>query len=162
MLDLIIPSFYKWSGATLIAIYPALEPFSHRSCRCLINWIPSQCLGSVPWILFILSPTFPRLGMSISLGLMLLLDKTKYQANHYLVITWWTQDVYGNSAKSPLLNCLWQLSYALLRCVLIFGSPTYWLLTLWLPLSAIPPSHSACFYATQFMPCENSCGLYVQ
>jgi len=68
--------FYWWSGATLIAIYPALEPFPRRSCRCLINWILSQCLGSVPWILFILSPTFPRLGMSISLGLMLLLNMT--------------------------------------------------------------------------------------
>ena len=59
-----------------IAIYPALEPFPRRSCRCLINQILSQCLGSVPGILFILSPTFPRLGMSISLGLMLLLNMT--------------------------------------------------------------------------------------
>ena len=145
----------------LIAIYPALEPFPRRSCRCLINWILSQCLGSVPWILFILSPTLSSLW-TFSLDLMLLLDKTKSHVNLDLVITWWTQDVYGNSARSPLLSCLWQLSYALLRCVLIFGSPVCWLLTLWLPLFAVPPSHSACSYATQFMPCEISCGLYVQ
>ena len=68
--------FFWWAGAMRIAIYPALEPFPRRSCRCLINQILSQCLGSVPWILFILSPTFPRLGMSISLGLMLLLNMT--------------------------------------------------------------------------------------
>ena len=34
----------------------------------------------------------------------------------------------------------------LLRCVLIFWSPPCWVLTLWLPLFAIPPLHSACSY----------------
>ena len=80
-------SFYWWAGATLIAIYPALEPFPRRSCRCFINWILSQCLGSVPWILVVLSPTLSSLWMFISLDLMLLLDKTKSHVNLYLVIT---------------------------------------------------------------------------
>ena len=48
--------------------------------------------------------------------------------------------------KSPLLSCLWQLSYVLLRRVLIFGLPPRWLLTLWLPLLAIPPLHIVCSY----------------
>ena len=106
--------FYWWAGATLIAIYPALEPFPRRSCRCLINWILSQCLGSVPWILFILSPTFPCLGMSISLGLMLLLDKTKSHVNLYLVITWVdTRRIWKFGKKSPA-----QLSLAIKLCSL--------------------------------------------
>ena len=107
-------SFYWWAGATLIAIYSTLKPFPHRSCRCLINWILSQCLGSVPWILFILSPTFPRLGMSISLGLMLLLDKTKSHVNLYLVITWVdTRRIWKFGKKSPA-----QLSLAIKLCSL--------------------------------------------
>ena len=155
-------SFYWWSGATLIAIYPALEPFPRRSCRCLINWILSQCLGSVLWILFVLSPTLSSLWMFISLDLMLLLGKAKSHVNLYLVITLVNTRRIWKLGKSPLLSCLRQLGYVLLRRVLIFGSPPYWILTLWLPLFAIPPSHCACSYATKFVPHENSCGLYVQ
>ena len=59
----------------------------------------------------------------ISLDLMLLLGKTKSQVNHYLVITWVDTRRIWKFCKSPLLSCLWQLSYVLLRCVLIFGSP---------------------------------------
>ena len=61
--------------------------------------------------------------MFISLDLMLLLDKTKSQVNHYLVITLVDTRHIWKLSKSPLLSCLWQLSYVLLRCVLIFGSP---------------------------------------
>jgi hypothetical protein len=39
-----------------------------------------------------------------------------------------------------------QVIYDLLCCVLIFRSPSCWLLTLWLPLLAITPSHSAYSY----------------
>ena len=84
--------------------------------------------------------------MSIGLDLMLLLDKTKSHVNLYLVITLVDTRCIWKLGKSPLLSCLRQLSYVLLRCVLIFRSPPHWLLTLWLPLLAIPPLHSACSY----------------
>ena len=77
---------------------------------------------------------------------MLLLGKTKSHVNRYLVITLVDTRCIWKLSKSPLLSCLWQLSYVLLRCVLIFGSPPHWLLILWLPLLAISPLHSACSY----------------
>ena len=65
---------------------------------------------------------------------MLLLSKTKSHVRHYMVITLVDTRHIWKFCKNPLLSCLRQLGYALLRCVLIFGSPTCWLLTLWLPL----------------------------
>ena len=82
--------------------------------------------------------------MFISLDLMLLLGKTKSHVNPYLVITLVDTRRIWKFCKSPLLSCLRQLGYVLLRCILIFRSPPCWLLTLWLPLFAIPPSHGAC------------------
>ena len=106
--------FFWWAGAMLIAIYLALEPFPRRSCRCLINRILSQCLGSVPWILFILSPTLSSLWTFISLDLMLLLDKTKSHVNLYLVITLVdTRHIWKLGKKSPT-----QLSLAIKLCSL--------------------------------------------
>ena len=61
--------------------------------------------------------------MFISLDLMLLLGKTKSHANRYLVITLVDIRHIWKLSKSPLLSCLWQLSYDLWHCVLIFGSP---------------------------------------
>ena len=82
----------------------------------------------------VLSPTFSSLCMFISLDLMLLLSKTKSHVCHYMVITLVDTRHIWKFCKNPLLSCLRQLGYALLRRVLIFGSPTCWLLTLWLPL----------------------------
>ena len=59
----------------------------------------------------------------ISLNLMLLLSKTKSHVNLYLVITLVDTRCIWKLSKSPLLSCLWQLSYVLLRCVLIFKLP---------------------------------------
>ena len=61
--------------------------------------------------------------MFISLDLMLLLGMTKSHVNLYLVITLVDTRHVWKLSKSPLLSCLWQLSYVLLRCVLIFGPP---------------------------------------
>ena len=88
--------------------------------------------------------------------------RPKSHVNLYLVITLVNTRRIWKLGKSPLLSCLWQLGYVLLRCVLIFRSPPCLLLTLWLPLFAIPPSHGARSYATKFVPRENYCGLYVQ
>ena len=77
---------------------------------------------------------------------MLLLGETKSHINLYLIITLVDTRHIWKLSKSPLLSCLWQLGCVLLRCVLIFRSPPCWLLTLWLPLFAIPPLHSACSY----------------
>ena len=77
---------------------------------------------------------------------MLLLGNTKSHVNLYLVITLVDTRHIWKLGKSPLLSCLRQLSYVLLRYVLIFRSPPCWLLNLWLPLLAIPPMHSACSY----------------
>ena len=63
--------------------------------------------------------------MFISLDLMLLLGKTKSHVNLYLVITLVDTRRIWKLSKSPLLSCLRQLSYVLLRYVLIFGSPPY-------------------------------------
>ena len=93
---------------------------------------------------------------------MLLLDKTKSHVNLYLVITWVdTRRIWKFSKKSPV-----QLSFAIKLCSLALC------FDLWIPclltpnlvttFVAIPPSHSACSYATQFVPHEISCGLYVQ
>ena len=84
--------------------------------------------------------------MFIDLDLMLLLGKTKSHINLYLVIILVDIRRIWKLGKSPLLSCLWQLGYVLLCCVLIIGSPPCWLLTLWLPLLAIPPLHSAYSY----------------
>ena len=70
----------------------------------------------------------------ISLNLMLLLGQTKSHVNLYLVITLVDTRHMWKLRKSPLLSCLRQLGYVLLRCVLIFRSLPCWLLTLWLPL----------------------------
>ena len=61
--------------------------------------------------------------MFISLDLILLLAKAKSHVHLYLVITLVDTRHIWKLSKSPLLSCLWQLSYVLLRCVLIFGSP---------------------------------------
>ena len=66
--------------------------------------------------------------------------------NLYLVITMVDTMRLWKLNKSLLLSCLRQLGYVLLCCVLIFWSPPCWVLTLWLPLFAIPPLHSACSY----------------
>ena len=63
--------------------------------------------------------------MFISLDLMLLLGKTKSYVNLYLVITLVNTRRIWKLGKSPLLSCLRQLGYVLLRCVLIFESPPY-------------------------------------
>ena len=63
--------------------------------------------------------------MFISLDLMLLLGKTKSHVNHYLVITLVNTRHIWKLSKSPLLSCLWQLGYVLLRYVLIYGLPPY-------------------------------------
>ena len=55
--------------------------------------------------------------MFISSDLMLLLSKTKSHVNLYLVITLVDIGHIWKLSKSPLLSCLWQLSYVLLRCV---------------------------------------------
>ena len=136
--------------------------FPHRSCRCFINWIPSQCISSVSRILFVLSPTLPSLWMFVNLDIMLLLGKTKSHVILYLIIPLVDTRRIWKLGKSPLLSCRWQLGYVLLHSVLILRSPSCWLLTLWLPLFAIPPSHNACTYATKFVLRENACGLYVQ
>jgi len=75
---------------------------------------------------------------------MLLLDKTKSHVNLYLVITLVDARRLWKLGKSLLLSCLQQLGYVLLRCVLIFWSPPYWFLTLWLSLFSIPLLHNAC------------------
>ena len=63
--------------------------------------------------------------MFISLDLMLVLDKTKSHVNLYLVITLVDTRRIWKLSKSPLLSCLWQLSYVLLHCVLIFKLPPH-------------------------------------
>ena len=73
-------------------------------------------------------------------------QQDQISCNLYLVITLVDPRRKWKFSKSPLLSCLRQLGYVLLRCVLIFRSPPCWLLTLWLPLFAIPPLHSACSY----------------
>ena len=74
-------------------------------------------------VCFIFNP-FESLDV-ISLDLILLLGKTKSHVNLYLVITLeFTRHIWKLS-KSPLLSCLRHLSYVLLRCVLIFGSPPH-------------------------------------
>ena len=120
---------------------------AYRFCLevCLIHLQPSHVSGCLSVLVSCCCSTWPDLMIIF-----------------HLVITLVDARRAWNLIKNLLLSCLWQLSYALLRCVLIFGSLACWLLTLWLPLFAIPPSHSACSYATQFMPCEISCGLYVQ
>ena len=64
----------------------------------------------------------------------------------HLVITLVDARRAWNLNKNLILSCLWQLSYVLLRCVLIFRSPPCWFLTLWLSLFAIPLLHNACSY----------------
>ena len=91
-----------------------------------------HCLCPPNLICFV-SNSFKSLDVT-SLDLMLLLSKTKSHVCHYMVITLVDTRRIWKFCKNPLLSCLRQLGYALLRCVLIFGSPTCWLLTLWLPL----------------------------
>ena len=61
--------------------------------------------------------------MFISLDLMFLLSKTKSHVNLYMVITLMDIRCIWKLSKSPLLSCLWQLSYVLMCCVLIFRLP---------------------------------------
>ena len=63
--------------------------------------------------------------MFINLDLMLLLGKTKSHINLYLVITLVDIRHIWKLSKSPLLSCLQQLGYVLLRGDLIFGSPPH-------------------------------------
>ena len=89
--------------------------FPQRSCCCIINWIPSQCIGSIPRISFILPLTLSSVWMFISPNLMLLLGKTKYHANLYLVITIGGHKAYMEiKQESPA-----QLSLAIRLCSLV-------------------------------------------
>ena len=120
---------------------PCLEPFPRKSCHWFINWIPSQCIGSIPRITFVLSPTLSSLWIFISLDLMLLLGKTKNPIFTFKACVKIKQESHAQlSSLVNLVNLCFSCAMSL-----PWTTPC-WLLTLWLPLLAIPPLHSACSY----------------
>ena len=104
---------------------------AYRFCLevCLIHLQPSHVLGCILVLISCCCPTW------LDLVLVFPLVITLVDTSH----TW-------NLSTRSLLSCLWQLSYVLLYCVLILGSPPCWLQTLWLSLFAIPLLHNACSY----------------
>ena len=104
---------------------------AYRFCLevCLIHLQPSHVSGCLSVLISCCCPTW------LDLMLIFPLVITLVDASH----TW-------NLSTRSLLSCLRQLSYVLLYCVLILGSPPCWLQTLWLSLFAIPLLHNACSY----------------
>jgi hypothetical protein len=79
-----------------------------------------------PWSLLTSSPTFPSLGIFISLDLILLLNMIESLVNLSSGNHLGGRKVCIDLNKDLMLCCLRQLSYVLLCYVLISGSPPCW------------------------------------
>jgi hypothetical protein len=105
-----------------------------------------------PWSLLISSPTFPSLGMFISLDLMLLLNMIESpislsSGNHL-----GGRKVCVDLSKDLVLRCLRQMSYVLLCYVLISGSPPWLILNLVTTFVCYPSIVLCLFYIPKFVP----------
>ena len=121
---------YWWASATLIAICPGFGTFSSQ--------IMSLLYQLNPWVVYWLCPLNTASFVSNApRSLKVYQPRSHVLPNMIESPINWLSGSFPNGrkacvklGKSPLLSCLWQLSYVLLRCVLIFGSPACWLLTL--------------------------------